>query len=119
MQQETDIALVMIRILILTRRKGATVRGLAKFLGWSRSSMGRLVQVIDEFLVAEAINLFERERRNDDGAEAIAEHLNLPVAVVYGALNRMLSQMGQLDPESAAETEFEEDDVSHLGQAAE
>jgi hypothetical protein len=94
-------------ILILLRRKGVSVRSLAKCFGWSKSSMGRLVQVIDESLVAGAVDLFEQERRNDFSVEAIADHLKLPVAVVLGALNRMLradddeeSQMGQHDEKS-------------------
>jgi hypothetical protein len=112
------------RIIVLARDQGASVRGLAKLFGMSRSTMGRLVQQmetlrhlgqLDEFLalisteqqspsvpngtsqldetlnlaieaVANAVKLFEQERRNDVSAEAIADHVNQPVAFVVKAL---------------------------------
>lgn len=103
------IAVLFISLITKMRRKGASIRSLARLFGWSKSDMGRIMQLIDQRLVAQSINLFERERRNDVSAQAIADHLNLPVAVILGALNRMLrandheaSHLGQRGENSSA-----------------
>jgi hypothetical protein len=42
--------------------------------------------------VASALKLFEQERRNDVSAEAIADHLNQPVAVIVEALRLLQAE---------------------------
>jgi hypothetical protein len=42
-----DDAILLLQTIVRARRQGAHVRALAKCFGYSKSTMGRLVQVID------------------------------------------------------------------------
>jgi hypothetical protein len=57
--------------------------------------------VVAEAEVAEALKLFEQERRNDVSAEAIAAHLNKPVEIVIEALRRLGVGQGRHDDDAA------------------
>jgi hypothetical protein len=48
--------------------------------------LDKLAKAVLAAEVAKALKLFEQERRNDVSAEAIADHLNQPVAVIVEAL---------------------------------
>jgi hypothetical protein len=51
--------------------------------------MRRLHNLVADAEVAEALKLFEQERRNDVSAEAIAAHLGKPLEIVIEALRRL------------------------------